>query len=61
MTYLDASGFIKRFVAERGSQLIRMIVTRTGPVATAKIAYAEVYAGLTRNAFGSYPTPGIAT
>ena len=61
MTYLDTSALIKRFVVERGSPLIQTIVTRTGPVATAKIAYAEVYAGLTRNAFESCPTPGIST
>ena len=48
MNYLDTSALIKRFVAERGSPLIQTIVTRRGPVATAKIAYAEVYAGLTR-------------
>lgn len=48
MNYLDTSALIKRFVAERGSPLIQTIVTRNGTVATAKIAYAEVYAGLTR-------------
>jgi predicted nucleic acid-binding protein len=48
MNYLDTSALIKRFVAEKGSSLIQTIVTRTGPVATAKIAYAEVHAGLTR-------------
>ncbi len=48
MNYLDTSALIKRFVAEPGSALIQSIVTRGGPVATAKIAYAEVYAGLTR-------------
>ncbi|MBI3998026.1 MAG: type II toxin-antitoxin system VapC family toxin [Armatimonadetes bacterium] len=48
MNYLDTSALIKRFVAERGSPLVSAIVTRGGPIATAKIAYAEVYAGLTR-------------
>jgi predicted nucleic acid-binding protein len=48
MNYLDTSALIKRFVAERGSPLIQAIVTRKGSVATAKVAYAEVYAGLTR-------------
>ena len=48
MNYLDTSALIKRFVAEKGSPLIQTIVTRKGSVATAKIAYAEVYAGLTR-------------
>lgn len=48
MNYLDTSALIKRFIAEKGSVLVRTLVTRTGPVATAKIAYAEVYAGLTR-------------
>ena len=35
-------------MAETGSALVQTIVARKGPVATAKIAYAEVYAGLTR-------------
>lgn len=47
MTYLDTSALIKRFVVERGSPLVRSLVTR-GPTATGKIAYAEVYAGLKR-------------
>lgn len=48
MNYLDTSALIKRFVSERGSPLVHVIVAQRGPVATAKIAYAEVYAGLTR-------------
>ena len=48
MNYLDTSALIKRFVAEKGSPLIRTLVVQEGSVATAKIAYAEVYAGLTR-------------
>jgi len=48
MNYLDTSALIKRFVAEKGSPLIQMIMTHHGSVATAKIAYAEVYAGLAR-------------
>lgn len=48
MNYLDTSALIKRFVAEKGSPLVQTLVKRKGPIATAKIAYAEVYAGLTR-------------
>jgi predicted nucleic acid-binding protein len=48
MNYLDTSALIKRFVAEKGSSLIQALVTGAGPIATATIAYAEVYAGLTR-------------
>ncbi|CBE68768.1 MAG: type II toxin-antitoxin system VapC family toxin [Candidatus Methylomirabilis oxygeniifera] len=48
MNYLDTSALIKRFVAEKGSPLVQSLVKREGPIATAKIAYAEVYAGLTR-------------
>lgn len=48
MTYLDTSALIKRFVAEKGSALVQSLVSRAGETATAKIAYAEVYAGLTR-------------
>jgi len=46
--YLDTSALIKRFVNEKGSPLVRSLVTERGPVATAKIAYAEIFAGLAR-------------
>jgi uncharacterized protein len=46
--YLDTSALIKRFVHEKGSLLVRSLVQRAGTVATAKIAYAEIFAGLTR-------------
>jgi uncharacterized protein len=45
--YLDTSALIKRFVNEKGS-LVQSIVQRTGAIATAKIAYSEIFAGLTR-------------
>ncbi|MEW6324882.1 MAG: type II toxin-antitoxin system VapC family toxin [Nitrospirota bacterium] len=48
MTYLDTSALIKRFVAEKGSGVVRSLVGRKEPVATAKIAYVEVFAGLAR-------------
>jgi len=48
MNYLDTSALIKRFIAEQGSLLVRRLVTREGPIATAKVAYAEAYSGLTR-------------
>lgn len=48
MTYLDTSALIKGFVAEEGTPLVRSILSGSEAVATAKIAYAEVYAGLTR-------------
>ena len=48
MIYLDTSALIKRFVNEKGSPLVQSIVQGKGPVATAKIAYAEIFAGLTR-------------
>jgi predicted nucleic acid-binding protein len=46
--YLDTSALIKRFVNEKGSPLVQSIVQRTAAIATAKIAYAEIFAGLTR-------------
>jgi uncharacterized protein len=46
--YLDTSALIKRFVNEKGSPLVQSIVQRKGAIATAKIAYAEIFAGLTR-------------
>lgn len=48
MIYLDTSALIKRFVNEKGSALAESLVQGKGSVATAKIAYAEIFAGLTR-------------
>jgi len=46
--YLDTSALIKRFVNEKGSAVVQSILGQGRPVATAKIAYAEIYSGLTR-------------
>jgi uncharacterized protein len=46
--YLDTSALIKRFVNEKGSALVKSVIERRGTIATAKIAYAEIFAGLTR-------------
>jgi predicted nucleic acid-binding protein len=48
LIYLDTSALIKRFVDEKGSAFVQSIVQRRGTIATAKIAYAEIFAGLTR-------------
>ena len=48
MNYFDASALIKRFVVEEGSTTVHSLLTREGVGATAKLAYAEVYAGLAR-------------
>ncbi|MFQ5789172.1 MAG: type II toxin-antitoxin system VapC family toxin [Acidobacteriota bacterium] len=48
MIYLDTSALVKRLVAEPGSGLVRKLVEKESGVATAKIAYAEIYSGLTR-------------
>jgi len=48
MTYLDTSALVKRFVEEKGSERVAALILREGPVATAKIAYAEVFAALAR-------------
>ena len=48
MNYLDTSALIKRFVNEKGSSLAQSLVQRSGPIATATIAYAEVFSSLTR-------------
>ncbi len=48
MNYLDTSALIKRFVNEKGSSLAQSLVQQSGPIATATIAYAEVFSGLTR-------------
>lgn len=48
MNYLDSSAIIKRFAAEKGSERVRRIVEQEEPIATAKIAYAEIHSGLAR-------------
>lgn len=48
MNYLDTSALIKRFVDEKGSSLAQSLVQQSGPIATATIAYAEIFSGLTR-------------
>lgn len=48
MNYLDTSALIKRFVEEKGSSRVQSMVESGEAVATAKIAYAEVFSGLTR-------------
>jgi len=48
MNYLDSSALIKRFVAEKGSDRVRRMIEKEGPIATAKIAYAEIHSGLAR-------------
>lgn len=48
MNYLDTSALVKRFVAEAGSERVAGLMVRGGLVATATIAYAEVFAALAR-------------
>ena len=48
MIYLDTSALIKRFVNEKGSPLVQSLLQQPEGVATAKIAYAEIFAGLAR-------------
>jgi len=48
LIYFDTSALTKRFVSEKGSPLVQTVVGRNETVATAKIAYAEIIAGLTR-------------
>jgi len=48
VTYLDTSALLKRFVAEPGTDVVNTLVSRHGPVATAKIAYAEAHAAFAR-------------
>ncbi len=47
MNYFDASALIKRFVAEKGSSIVRDLVVRER-AATGKVSYAEVHAALAR-------------
>ncbi len=48
MNYFDTSALIKRFVDESGSKRVAAVLAREPVVATSKVAYAEVHAGLAR-------------
>lgn len=48
MIYFDTSALIKRFVQGKGSPLANSLAQQKLPLATATIAYAEVFSGLTR-------------
>ncbi len=48
MTYLDTSALVKRFVSEAGSREVQGLLTGGEPIASATIAYVEMYSGLTR-------------
>jgi len=48
VTYLDTSALVKHFVSEAGSSEVRGLLRRRGPIASATIAYPELYSGLTR-------------
>ena len=53
MTYLDTSALVKRFVAEAGSSKVQSLLTGRAPIASATIAYAELYVTETNNSFPS--------
>jgi predicted nucleic acid-binding protein len=62
VTYLDTSALIKRFVTETGSRFVSLVVSRDRPVATAKLAYVELHAGLARRRrAGDLPSALYAT
>ena len=48
MNYFDTSALIKRFVEESGSKRVEAILDGEPLLATSKVAYAEVHAGLAR-------------
>ena len=48
MIYMDTSALIKRFVTETGSETVTALLEKSGPVVIAKLAFAEVHAGLKR-------------
>jgi predicted nucleic acid-binding protein len=48
MIYLDTSALVKRFVAEAASDRVQRLILEEGSIATATIAYTEIYSGLTR-------------
>jgi len=48
MNYFDTSALIKRFVEEPGSRRVEALIALDPQIATSKVAYAEVHAGLAR-------------
>lgn len=48
MIYFDTSALVKRFVTEVASDRVERLIADEPSVATAKIAYPEIYSGLTR-------------
>jgi predicted nucleic acid-binding protein len=48
VNYFDTSALIKRFVEEPGSKRVDTILAGEPILATSKIAYAEIHAGLAR-------------
>jgi predicted nucleic acid-binding protein len=48
LNYLDTSALVKRFVTEKGSDLVSSMIGSGEPIGTAKIAYAEIFWGLAR-------------
>jgi predicted nucleic acid-binding protein len=58
MNYLDSSALVKRFVVEKGSERVRRMIEKEGPIATAKIAYAEIHSGLARKRREGYISTG---
>lgn len=48
MNYFDTSALIKRFVEEQGSKRVDAVLSGEPLMATSKVAYAEVHAGLAR-------------
>ena len=48
MNYFDTSALIKRFVEEPGSKRVETVLAEEPLLATSKVAYAEVHAGLAR-------------
>lgn len=57
MIYLDTSALIKRYIVEKGSNPVRDLLRQEGSAATATVAYAEIYSGLTRRFREGYVSP----
>ncbi|MGO9606272.1 MAG: type II toxin-antitoxin system VapC family toxin [Candidatus Binataceae bacterium] len=57
MNYFDTSALIKRFVEESGSQRVAALLDEEPMLATSKVAYAEVHAGLARKLRARALTP----
>jgi predicted nucleic acid-binding protein len=48
MIYIDTSALAKRYIAEKGSERLHMLLSQHAVVATSRLTYAEILSAITR-------------